>query len=270
MPEKTTIQDNEWELFERDGYVKLGKVIADEELLVLQDRIDSIMLGEAQVPYDRMLMQLDSSTGDYGDAGEQSLGFKGATLNYRKIQDLELDPIYLQYMQRPIFRDICSRLLGPNTDVSVFRAMFMNKPAQRGTWLPWHQDRWNFLNIDPLITVWTAIDPATVENGCVQVVPGSHRVVVINPSHHSAFLTEEQAAKHVPPEKIVWLELAAGEVVLLHNWLLHASDVNRSSTSRRAFSVCYMDAATRKQDGEGFPVVFGSGALTKESQLLSR
>jgi ectoine hydroxylase-related dioxygenase (phytanoyl-CoA dioxygenase family) len=215
-------------------------------------------------------MQLDSATGEYGDAGDQTNGFKGATLNYRKIQGLEFDPVYLQYVQRPVFRDICARLLGPQTDVSVFRAMFMNKPANRGTWLPWHQDGWNFLDRDPLITVWTALDPATVQNGCVQIVPGSHRAGVINPSHDSGFLTPEQTAEHVPPQQVVSLELEAGEVVLLHNWLLHASDVNRSTGSRRAFSVCYIDAATRAEVGMTFPVVFGARALQPDELTTER
>lgn len=264
---RSSLSDNQWLQFERHGFLKLGKLLDEHELAELQERVDQIMLGRAVVPYDRMLMQLDSATGKYSDAGEQTRGFKGATLEYRKIQDLEYDSVFLKYLQRPIFRDICARLLGAEASVSVFRAMFMNKPAGRGTWLPWHQDRWNYLDRDPPITVWTALDPATVENGCVQVIPGSHRLGIINPAHHSAFLTDEQTAQHVSPDKIVFLELQPGEVVLLYNWLLHASDVNRSTTSRRAFSVCYMDAGTRKGDGESFPVVFGPGSLQPEELI---
>jgi hypothetical protein len=264
----TSLTNEQWQQFECNGFLKLGKLLAGDELHELQQRIDDIMLGTAAVPYEQMLMQLDSTTGKYDDAGEQTKGFKGATLDYRKIQDLEFDPVFLGYMQRPIFRDICARLLGPEADVSVFRAMFMNKPALRGTWLPWHQDRWNNLDRDPLITVWTALDPATIANGCLQVIPGSHRAGVINPSHHSAFLNAEQTADYVSPERVVYLELEAGEVALLHNWLLHASDVNRSTASRRAFSVCYMDAATQTNDGQRFPVVFGRDALVPESPSL--
>jgi ectoine hydroxylase-related dioxygenase (phytanoyl-CoA dioxygenase family) len=57
------------------------------------------------------------------------------------------------------------------------------------------------------------------------------------------------------------LELAAGEVVLFHNWLLHSSDINRSGIPRRAFSVCYMDAETIVSNENTYPVVFGEGAL---------
>jgi len=250
------ISDEQWQQYERDGYLRLGRVLAPEELGALSRRIDEIMLGEAAIDYDRMLMQLDSSSGQYGDMPPQSNGHKGATLNYRKIQDLEMDPLFLAYMQRPIFREICARVYGEETPIACFRAMFMNKPAQRGTLLPWHQDRWSALDRDPLITVWTALDPATIANGCVQVIPGSHRLGVINPSHPSAFVTEAQAAQHAPEEKAVYLELEAGEVVLLHNWLLHRSDVNRTEIPRRAFSVCYMDGRTRAKDGQTFTTVF--------------
>ena len=75
-----------------------------------------------------MLMQRD------GD-GEQSKGFKGATLQYRKIQGLELDPLFADFLQRPLFRDICQRAYGPGP-VRVSRAMFMNKPAHAARGYP--------------------------------------------------------------------------------------------------------------------------------------
>ena len=164
-------------------------------------------------------------------------------------------------MQRDIFRELCGRAYGAATPIAAFRAMFMNKPAHKGTWLPWHQDRWTHLDRDPLITVWAALDPATIENGCVQVIPGSHRQGLINPSHPSGFLTPAQAEQHAPTAKVVHLELQPGEVALLHNYLLHASDVNKTDISRRAFSVCYMDARTVTSNGETYSTIFGPGAL---------
>jgi hypothetical protein len=258
------LTEEQWAQYEAKGFLRLGKILTDAELAALQQRIDDIMLGKADFNYDRMLMQLDSDTGSYGDAPEQSRGHKGSTLNYRKIQDLEFDPLYLAYMQRPIFRDVCARVYGPDTGISCFRAMFMNKPAHKGTYLPWHQDRWNFLTTEPLLTVWLALDPVTIENGCVQYIAGSHKRGVLNPEHGSGFLTEELAQEHCKTEDVEHLELEAGEVALLHNWLLHSSDVNQSDIARRGFSVCYMDAATRTTKGEAFPVLFGDGALTQE------
>jgi len=257
----TSITDQQWREYEELGYLKIGS-IGPEALRKMQERIDAIMLGRAAVDYDRMLMQRDSDTGRYDDAGVQSKGFKGATLNYRKIQDLEYDPLFLEYLQHPCFEALCQRVYGEAARVAIFRAMFMNKPANKGTFLPWHQDRWTDLDRDPLLTVWTALDPATRENGCVQVVPRSHRHGLINPSHPSGFLSEAQAAAICTEDRIVHVELEPGEVVILHNYLLHASDVNRSGQSRRAFSVCYMDAATLQNGAPNpFPIAFGERAL---------
>jgi len=257
----TPVTDQQWNEYEEKGWLKLGRLDLPQ-LQKLQDRIDAIMLGKADVDYDRLMMQLDSTTGAYEDAGEQSHGFKGARLDYRKIQELEHDPLFREYLLDPVFEDICARTYGAETPVALFRAMFMNKPANRGTFLPWHQDRWTSLDRDPQITLWTALDPATKANGCVQVIPGSHRHGLINPTHPSGFLSKAQSAAICTPDRIVYLELEPGEVVLLHNYLLHASDVNRSAQSRRAFSVCYMEAATLLNGEPGkFPAVIGRTAV---------
>ena len=80
------ISDKQWVQYERDGYLKLGQLLSEAELQAAQQRMDEIMLGKARLNYDQMLMQLDSDSGKYEDAGVQSKGFKGATLNYRKIR----------------------------------------------------------------------------------------------------------------------------------------------------------------------------------------
>lgn len=246
------VSEAAWESYERDGYLRLGKVLSGEDLAALQQRIDDIMLGTADIDYSRMLMQLDSATGKYEDAPAQSRGHKGATLAYRKIQELEHDTLFRAFMERPLFRHLCDHVYGEGAPIAAFRAMFMNKPARQGTLLPWHQDRWTHLDRDPLITVWTALDPATIANGCVQVIPGSHHLGLVNPEHPSGFLNEAQVREFAPDDKAVYLELAAGEAVLLHNWLLHRSDTNTTNISRRAFSVCYMHGDTRATGGEQY------------------
>lgn len=255
--ETTVVSSQQWQQYEQDGYLRLGNLLSAADLKALQQRIDDIMLGKAAIDYQRLLMQIDSDDGQ--NAGVQSKGFKGATRAYRKIQDLEHDSLFLEYLQRPLFRKVCEQIYGTDVPIAAFRAMFMNKPARKGTLLPWHQDRWSHLNRDPLITVWTALDPATIANGCVEVIPGSHRSLV-NPDHPSGFVTEEQAATFAPAEKGIPLELAAGEGVLLHNWLLHRSASNATDTPRRAFSVCYMDGRTQASNDEQYPIVFAGAS----------
>ena len=123
--------------------------------------------------------------------------------------------------------------------------------------------------MNPLITVWTALDDATVENGCMQVIPGSHKLGLLSERGHT--ITPEQEAEHCRDEQSAYLEAPAGTAILLHNWLLHRSGINTIDRPRRAFSVCYMDAATRhvRSPKHRFPAVFGDGALRPEEAAVA-
>src|SRR5262245_29951211 len=121
--------------FEREGYLGLGQVAAAEQVAELQERIDDLMLGRA--PNAGIWFQLDSETGAYDQLRFGDGSWSGETLSYRKIERLDRDPLFLAYLQHPVFRDLTSQLIGE--EVSIYRAMFMNKPAGRGTHLPYHQ-----------------------------------------------------------------------------------------------------------------------------------
>ena len=255
--------DAQHQEFTEEGILRLGKVLRPEEFCRLQERMDDIMLG--QVRYENMRFQFyDSGIGGL----RRTVGNECNFLDFRRIDDLEQDPVFLSYIQHPLYREITRRYIGE--DVSVFRSMFMNKPAghgaaEQGTDLLWHQDLgvgWG-IDCNPFVTLWIALDDATVTNGCMQIVRGSHKHGVINPRH---FPTEEEQERYIADEDVGDLEAEAGEVILLNNMLLHRSGVNPSPDRRRAFSVTYMDAATRTLDtGMTFPVVFGDGALDPEA-----
>ena len=253
----TSFADHLEARFEEEGYVRLGRLLSDDELSDLCRRIDDLMLGNVVI--DGIAFQLDPESHRYRDLPGRTTGVSLRTLDYRRVDELHLDPLFLAYMQHPLFRDLTRRRIGEN--VSVFRSMFMNKPATRGTELPWHQDVGKGWGIDsnPTTTVWTALDDATTASGCMQIVPGSHKLGILNEGHYTS---EEDQAAHCSPGKVIDLEVEAGEAVLIHNWVLHRSGVNGTGRPRRAFSIAYMDAATRTLDGSGsFPVIFGEGAL---------
>jgi hypothetical protein len=259
----TQLTEAEWAQFDAQGYLYLGQVASNAQLLRLQTRMNDIMLGK--VRYTGMYFQLDSDTGAYGDVPSGG-AWAVASLDYRKIEQLERDAEFLTYLQHPLFASICQRVYGES--VSVYRSMFMNKPAQKGTVLPYHQDggdQWG-LDRNPLITLWTALDEATGANGCVEVVPGSHKLGLLSEWGHT--ITEEQEAEYATNDKGVFLTAKAGEVILLHNWLLHRSGVNSTNQPRRAFSVCYMEGATQstRNANRAFPRVFGEGAMRPEDQ----
>ena len=249
-------EDRHHAQFMKQGYLRLGKLLSLDELAALQQRIDDIMLG--RIRYDNMRFQLDPAH----SRGQRNttIGNEKSTLNYRRIDDLEQDPIFLAYMQHPLIRQITRRYIGK--EVSVFRSMFMNKPAEGGTELGWHQDvgvGWS-IDTNPIVTVWTALDAATRASGCMQIAPGSNNLGILNENH---FSSEEDHAKYARDEDVIDLEAEAGETILLHNFLLHRSGVNTTSAPRRAFSTTYMDAATCSvRTGNTFPVIFGRGALS--------
>ena len=249
------LTEEQWGQYEKEGYLHLGKVLDEPALAALQKRMDGIMLG--RVRYPMLQMQLDTG-GAYEDLPDPVAGLPDATLAYRKIQGLESDPLVLDFIRRDLFREICARHYGKHASISIFRVMMMNKPAGQGTYLPWHQDAgdvWK-LDRDPLVTTWVALDPATRMNGCVQVIPGSHRLGLL--SKHGSTISSDDVKRYCSDDAVKYLELEAGEALLLHNWLLHRSDVNRTGAPRRALSVCYMDGRTLNTlTGTRFPIVFG-------------
>jgi alpha-ketoglutarate-dependent taurine dioxygenase len=253
----TRLTREEWAQFNDHGYLIVRALLRGEELRVLQDEIDNIMLGTADVQYADLMMELDV----HGERmPEYSRGFKGATLDYKRIQHLELAPVVLRYLQKPVFRDACERIYGSKA-VSLFRAVLVNKLPGRGARIGWHQDCWNYLDANPVLTVWTALDPATAESGCLRVLSGSHKHGHLSKEDRSGFLTKAMVSEHCRNREVVFLDMNPGDVVFLHNYILHASDINGSERRRRALSVCYMDASTKNlREPVAYPVVFGTDA----------
>jgi len=247
--------EKDWQAFDVSGFMRLGQVLDAEQVEALKQRADDLALGAVRNP----AVQLQRDTGGvYEELPQAQAQDDGATLRYRKVQGLEADELFRPLVQHPLFREVCARLYGPHAGVSLFRAMIMNKPAEQGTVLPWHQDGGDVwaLDRDPLVTIWVALDPATVANGCVEVIPGSHRLGLLR-TYGSTVLPDD-VARHCPESQALPLEVEPGYALLLHNWLIHRSGVNPSTTSRRAFTACYMDARTQSTlTGDGFPLVFG-------------
>ncbi|GMH53116.1 hypothetical protein TL16_g01377 [Triparma laevis f. inornata] len=129
----TSLTPQQWSTFDRDGYVVIPNAIQPITLSTLQTRINDIMMGTADVEYDKLMMQLDSPDGSYANTGEQTMGFKGPTFDYRKIQNLDEDKILMDYMRAPIFSHACEHIYGATTPITSFRCMFFNKPKGKET-----------------------------------------------------------------------------------------------------------------------------------------
>jgi phytanoyl-CoA hydroxylase len=257
--------------YEEHGYARLGKVVDEATLAALRARIEAIMLGE--VVYPGLFFQHDSSTGRYEDA-PIGLGWQGPSLAYRKIEKLELDPLFRAHIEAPVFeRVVRAHIPG---DIAIYRAIVMNKSAAGGSELPWHPDGGTFwgLERDPDLQVWTALDDAPIDGGCLQIVPGTHRLGLATPL--GGVIPDEIVRAHGGEARKVFLPVVAGEVVLIHNYVWHRSGRTFTGAPRRAVSVCYMSAATRcrrkKRAPRNFVRVFqglGAGGGVVEAGKVS-
>lgn len=226
--------------FVEHGYARLGRVLGDAGRLALRARSDEVMLGQVQYP--GLFFQLDTETGRYEDLTYKK-GYQGPSLNYRKVEKLERDPLFWAWINNPLFERVARRLIeGP---IAIYRVVLFSKAARGGTVLPFHQDGGEYwgLDRDPMLQIWTALDDVPALSGCVEVVPGSHKDGLATPL--GGLIPEEVVRARGMEERVVALPAAAGEAILIHNQVWHRSGVNRTEMPRRAVTVCYMSAATR-------------------------
>ena len=255
------LTETQWQEYESSGYARIGSFLSGDDLDALRTRADDYALGRRRNPH----VQLQADTGGAYEALPEPTSCPGAgTLRYRKVQGLETDDLFSAVLRQPAIAGLAARHYGAHATVSIFRAMVMNKPAGQGTELPWHQDGGDVwaLDRDPLMTVWIALDGADAANGCLEVIPGSHRLGLL--TARGSTLGPAESRKFCPSDSVMPLEVEPGHGVLMHNWLVHRSGVNRTGLPRRAFTACLMDGRTRSTlTGQLFPMLFGDApALT--------
>jgi phytanoyl-CoA hydroxylase len=228
------------EEFQRDGYARLGHVVDGATIAALGARVDDLML--ARVKHDGMFFQRDSQSGRYEDLTFGD-GWQGASLEYRKMEKLELDPLFRAFIGNPLHERVARALIdGP---IALYRAVVFTKSARGGTALPWHQDGGTFWGVDraPFLQIWTALDDCPIDGGCLEVLPGSHRDGLATPQ--GGVVTDEALRAADAEARAVPLVARAGESILIHNHLWHRSRVSHSGRRRSTLSVCLMSAATR-------------------------
>jgi hypothetical protein len=226
--------------FATHGWARLGRVLSDEGLTALGTRVDDIM--HERVRHEGLFFQRDSATGRYEDL-EFAKGWQGPSADYRKIEKLELDPLFRAWMTNALFERIARRLIdGP---IALYRAVLFTKSGAGGTALPWHQDGGRFWGIDrpAELQIWTALDDSSVEAGCVEVLDGSHAAGLA--TAEGGVIAEDILRAADAERRALPLPSRAGEALLIHNHLWHRSGVNRTGKRRSAVSFCYMSAATR-------------------------
>ncbi len=167
----------------------------------------------------------------------------------------DLDPVFESFSYAPELAEVALDI-GISDPVAI-QSMYIFKQPHIGGEVNCHQDA-TFLYTEPLSVVgfWFAIEDATLENGCLWAQPGGHRGP-LRQRFERAGATNDDGTRFVPlddtplpepPEGLVPIEAAAGTLVVLNGLLPHWSDVNRSPTSRHAYSLHCIDGTARYPD----------------------
>ena len=150
--------------------------------------------------------------------------------------------------------DAVQAILGSN--VLIWGTIILNKRPQSPSYVSWHQDG-AYANLDaaPALSAWIALTDSSSQNGCIRVIPGSHRE---RHPHHNFRVQDnllslgQQVQRAIDETQAVDVTLKAGEMSLHDFNIIHGSNPNRSDDKRIGFVVRFI---TCEVEQVGFPVV---------------
>jgi phytanoyl-CoA hydroxylase len=218
----TTRQVNE---YEKNGYIIVRDFLAREEV----SKLYAIAIGDDAVKKHAF------------DLNDQSGKKTKLTLWYTPGNDA----YGLLTKSRRMVKSV-DRLMDGDSQVCHFHSKLMQKePRVGGAW-EWHQDYgyWyknQFLLPDQMMSVMVAITEANKENGCLQVIKGSHKIGRIE----HGFAGEQVGASQLYVDlalktmELVYVELKPGDALFFHSNLIHRSEANLSDNSRWSLISCY-------------------------------
>jgi non-haem Fe2+, alpha-ketoglutarate-dependent halogenase len=156
-------------------------------------------------------------------------------------------------VRHPSILDAVEDVLGPN--LLAWSTSFFIKEARDSAYVSWHQDAtyWG-LSAPDVLTAWVAFTDATVENGAMRMVPGSHDAQL---EHRDTFAPNnllsrgQEIAVEVDEARGVDILLCAGEMSLHHVRMVHGSPANRSDDRRIGFAIRYIPTYVRQIAGDG-------------------
>jgi ectoine hydroxylase-related dioxygenase (phytanoyl-CoA dioxygenase family) len=156
------------------------------------------------------------------------------------------DPFWLQLVSDPRLLDLVEPIIGPN--IALFASHYICKPGGDGRPVLWHQDG-SYWPLEPMevVTAWLAVDASDCENGCMRVLPGTHRGPMLQHRRHDreAVLHTAIPAEELDESAAIDVELPAGGVSLHHPMLIHGSRANTSGRRRCGLTIRYIPTTTR-------------------------
>ena len=156
--------------------------------------------------------------------------------------------------------DILEGILAPNIEFLSDKFVFKSESTTFAS--PWHQD-WHYWHGAHKLSIWVALDDATVENGCLKLFPGSHTSAIVhdgdaNDGHGFGNRLRPGA---VDESLAVTAAVEAGGAVFFHDLTLHASHPNTSGEERWVWIPTYRDANAEDTD---YPWAVAAKVLRKE------
>lgn len=216
------------EAYHRDGYVVIREFFSPKEVALLLET------------YKKDKLIKDSAIGVEDDAG---LNTK-LTLWYKSGED-----IYGSFSRSERVVDGLEKILGGNA--ALYHTKFMQKePKVGGAW-EWHQDYgyWydNGFLFPEMLSVMVAVTAANKENGCLQVLRGSHKIGRINHGAIGKQVGADMDRVNAAMERmeLVYVELEPGDTLFFHGNLLHKSDANTSDYARFSLISAYNLASNK-------------------------
>jgi phytanoyl-CoA hydroxylase len=230
--------------FDRQGYVVLKGFLepevlegAREELAKLVDQHARKLMADGKItdaredePFETRLARL------YENCLDQ------APKSFRR--ELHLAGLFPVFFH-PRLLDQVEAFLGPEIRLYPNYTARPKLPEWEGTLVLWHQDGGytsGQVEVLRMLNVWAPLVPARIENGCMQFIPGTHRLGVVPHEQRPHYL--EIAREYLEPrlDQAVPIEVDPGDVVLFHNLLFHRGLPNHSRAIRWSLDWRYQDA----------------------------
>jgi phytanoyl-CoA hydroxylase len=228
-PSPASLTDADMSAYQRTGFLAVENVLSPDEIAAASRALDALLHEQirdvALMPEPDQREQFDSlPPGNRAHLVRKLMHFVAASPPLRAISE------------HAGVLDIVGRLVGE--EVRMIQDMALVKPAHIGSEKPWHQDLayFDWHPADGVIGVWIALDAATVENGCMCVLPGSHAA---GPVAHVHLRDCQIPDERVTAENSVAVPLQPGGALFFHSLLHHGTPPNASVFGRRALQFHY-------------------------------
>lgn len=159
------------------------------------------------------------------------------------------DPRLLDFLLSADVLDLVQPLIGP--DIMLWSSHFISKEPRTGRATPWHEDSayWQgrLDRYDSIVTVWLSLDGSDRDNGCMRVIPGTHRggFSTYVPVDDLTSATFDTQIADVDESAAVDFVLAPGEASLHDSRIIHGAQANHSPRRRTGYTMRYVATSAR-------------------------